>query len=104
MVPVLAGIKPFLNIYPSTKYGLTALVQVLRHELNYAKNTKVRVSNISPGAVKTETLASIDGEVNLTALNMPSLEPEDVADAVLYMLSTPGRVQIQDLIIGPTGI
>ncbi|GLG95982.1 Dehydrogenase/reductase SDR family member 11 [Gryllus bimaculatus] len=31
------------------------------------------------------------------------MEPQDIADAVVYVLGTPERVQIQELIIKPTG-
>lgn len=34
---------------------------------------------------------------------MPMLHPDDVADAIMYALSTPKHVQIHELIIKPMG-
>lgn len=96
---VPSGMKPLLNIYPSTKYALAALVQVLRHELNYFKKNKIRVSNVSPGLVRTEIFEA--GGLDLTpfAEYLSYLEPEDISDSVMYLLGTNPRVQIEDIII-----
>lgn len=88
---------PPSNVYSPTKFGLRALHTVLRHELNFLKKSKIRISNISPGNVRTE----MSDESALKEI--PHLEADDVADVVLYMLSTDPRVQIEDVIIRPTG-
>lgn len=99
-VPTLS--EPITNIYPGTKHALNALVQVLRHELNYLKKNQIRVTNISPGCVKTEIAVAAGLPLEGFA-NLPLLEPSDVSDSVLYVLGTNPRVQIQDIIIRPTG-
>lgn len=38
------GEKPTLNVYAGTKHAVTATTEVLRQELNYLQNRKVRVS------------------------------------------------------------
>lgn len=94
------GCNPNNNLYPSTHYALRAMNSVLRHELNYFKKNKIRISNISPGVVRTEMtdyLAAAAFEFGVM------LEPEDVADAIIYMLGTNPRIQVEDLIIRPTG-
>ena len=52
--------------------------------------------SISPGLVDTELLRtgakSLDPEELFSRL--PSLKPSDIADAVLYVLSTPSHVQV----------
>ncbi|KFB44581.1 hypothetical protein ZHAS_00012464 [Anopheles sinensis] len=93
MVPAF---KSF-SIYPSTKYGVTALTETMRHELRLAR-TKIKVTSISPGLVRTEIISdpsSVEG--------WPILEPEDISDAILYALGTPPRVQIHELTIKPVG-
>lgn len=93
------GAKPMLNVYPSSKHALTALITVLRQELNYYKKPNIRASNISPGAVCTE----IDMEDFKDMPQFPMLESQDISDAILYLLGTNPRVQIEDFIIRPTG-
>lgn len=49
--------------------------------------------------VRTEILpASITSQSVI-----PLLEPEDIADAIIYALSTPPRVQVHELTIKPVG-
>lgn len=38
------GTCPMVNVYPATKYGITANTEILRQELNYLKNDRVKVS------------------------------------------------------------
>uniref|UniRef100_A0A9I3GIM9 Dehydrogenase n=1 Tax=Anopheles farauti TaxID=69004 RepID=A0A9I3GIM9_9DIPT len=86
-----------LNVYPATKYGVTALTETMRHELRLA-GTKIKVTSISPGLVRTEIIPN-----SAAITEMPILEPEDIADAILYALGTPPRVQIHELTIKPVG-
>lgn len=96
-VPTLPGFPPTFNVYPSSKYAVKALNTVLRHELNHLKQNKIRVSNISPGLVVSEMTEK------LQLLKLPSLEGQDIADTVVYLLGTNPRVQVEDVIIRPTG-
>ncbi|XP_058124711.1 farnesol dehydrogenase-like [Anopheles ziemanni] len=86
-----------LNIYAATKYGVTALTETMRHELRLA-GTKIKVTSISPGLVRTEIISDPSSVVG-----WPILEPEDISDAILYALGTPPRVQIHELTIKPVG-
>ncbi|XP_049297259.1 farnesol dehydrogenase-like [Anopheles funestus] len=86
-----------LNVYPASKYGVTALTETMRHELRMA-GTKIKVTSISPGLVRTEIITN-----SAAVADMPILEAEDIADAVLYVLGTPPRVQIHELMIKPVG-
>lgn len=101
-IPFITTGEPTLNVYPCSKFAITALNHVLRMELNFYKQNKIRVSNISPGSVKTEVLEAAGINVQFPEW-FPILQPEDIADAITYILSTPSRVQIQDIIIKPTG-
>uniref|UniRef100_A0A182NY26 Uncharacterized protein n=1 Tax=Anopheles dirus TaxID=7168 RepID=A0A182NY26_9DIPT len=68
------------NIYSATKYGVTALTETMRQELRMV-NSKTKVTSISPGLVKTEALSDW-----MKTSGIPILEPEDIADAILYVL------------------
>lgn len=99
-VPNFPGL---MNVYPSSKHAVAALVQVMRHELNYMKKNKIRVSNISPGGVKTEISASAG--IKMDASKMPEhiLEAEDVSDMVIHLLGSNPRVQVEDVIMRAAG-
>lgn len=99
-VPNISRGHPLVNVYPCTKFALTAFTQVIQKELIHLKINNVRVSNVSPGVVRTAIIESAN--IPATA-NLKYLEPSDVADVILYVLSTPERVQIQDVIIKPNG-
>ena len=69
----------------------------LRHEMTQAK-LPIKITNISPGAVLTEILSVfIDTEERLKKLN--ALQDQDLADAVVYALGTPERVEIHEVTV-----
>ncbi|KAH8274878.1 hypothetical protein KR044_002293 [Drosophila immigrans] len=90
-VPNLGPQLPSLNIYPATKFALRAMQETYRQEFQRHK-TCVRVSTISPGIVDTDILpAQLQGVIKE---HMPMLRAEDIADAVLWTISTPPNVQV----------
>lgn len=99
-VPSISRGHPLVNVYPCTKFALTAFTQIIQKELIHLKMDNIRVSNVSPGVVRTAIIESAN--IPATA-SLKYLEPSDVADAILYILSTSDRVQIQDIIIKPNG-
>lgn len=99
-VPSLSRGHPLVNVYPCTKFAITALTQIVQKELIHLGIGNIRVSNVSPGVVKTSIIES--AKIPSTA-NLKYLEPSDIAETVIYILSTPARVQIQDIIIKPNG-
>ncbi|XP_069683496.1 farnesol dehydrogenase-like [Periplaneta americana] len=93
-----------LSMYSSSKHAVTALTEGLRRELVNQKS-KIRVTSVSPGAVRTEfgLAAGATPEMLEAYKDIPILESEDVADAVLYVLGTPPHVQIHELMLKPLG-
>ena len=86
-----------LGLYSASKYGLRALGTELRHEMMQAK-LPIKITNISPGAVLTEMLSRfIKTEDDVKILN-PLLD-QDLADAVVYALGTPERVEIHEITV-----
>jgi NADP+-dependent farnesol dehydrogenase len=106
---VLGHTIPFsearMNLYSPTKFAITAVSEVLRQELIAQKSDKIRVSNLSPGSVKTEIVVVGGLAENKEKFfdNIPHLQPEDVAQSVKFLLETPYSVNITQLTIKPTG-
>ncbi|XP_015114534.1 farnesol dehydrogenase [Diachasma alloeum] len=87
-----------LNIYVASKYAITGFSETLVREL---MGQNIRVTSLSPGLVKTEIVGS--GLKDLNILDYPFLESEDIANAIIYLLGTPQRVQVKELLIPPLG-
>ncbi|CAH1106152.1 unnamed protein product [Psylliodes chrysocephalus] len=92
---------PNLDIYPATKYGITALTETLRLEINSLK-LKIKVTSVSPGVVNTEIFENMDRK-QFDLVKNCMLNPEDIADGVVYALSTPPHVQVHEITIKPVG-
>ncbi|XP_019588069.2 dehydrogenase/reductase SDR family member 11 isoform X1 [Rhinolophus sinicus] len=94
-----------IHFYSATKYAVTALTEGLRQELREAQ-THIRATCISPGLVETQfafKLHDKDPEkAAATYEHIKCLKPEDVAEAVIYVLSAPPHVQIGDIQMRPT--
>ncbi|XP_055621038.1 farnesol dehydrogenase-like [Toxorhynchites rutilus septentrionalis] len=97
-VPVGVGTLNTYNVYPATKHAVTAITETLRIEL-MNDNSKVKVTSISPGAVRTE----IFNDPELLKKPIPFLDPDDIANSVLHVISTPAHVEIKELTIKPLG-
>ncbi len=96
---------PNFSFYQASKFAVRALTNTLRAEL-FAKGTRVRVGMISPGLVATEFRERAShGAFRYESYfeKYKPLLPSDIADAVLYMLSTPSHVQVQDILLSPMG-
>lgn len=94
-----------IHFYSATKYAVTALTEGLRQELLEAQ-THIRATCISPGLVETQFAFKLHdkdpGEAAATYEHIKCLRPEDVAEAVIYVLSTPPHVQVGDIQMRPT--
>lgn len=93
-----------MNIYPGSKHAVTASSEVIRQELNYLKKDNIRVSSLSPGMVRTDFSKSA-GRPNADVIYdiNKALNPEDVSQGILYILSTPPHVQVYELTLKPVG-
>ncbi len=93
---------PMGNIYSATKHAVRALSKSLRLDL---LGTKIRVSDVAPGAVNTEfsTVRWKDKErADKFYEEFTPLAAADVADAIVYCATRPPHVSIAELMIFPT--
>jgi len=96
--------NPNAAAYSATKFGVVAFSEALRREV-YADN--IRVSIIEPGIVQTELRdhighAATQASLNAWANNMRQLQPEDVADAIVFCVSRPSHVNVNEILMRPT--
>jgi NADP-dependent 3-hydroxy acid dehydrogenase YdfG len=91
------------GVYNLTKHGVGAFSEALRQEVT---ERHVRVSLIEPGAVQTELsshnrpeiLEQIRGRFG----NVEPMKAHDIADAILYIVTRPRHVAINEVLIRPT--
>ena len=92
-----------VGAYNLTKFGVTAFSEALRQEV---ARQHVRVSAVEPGVVKTELQSHLrEGpRMSLTRRfeGVERLEAEDVADAIVYIVTRPRRVAINEMLMRPT--
>ena len=87
-------------VYSGSKWAITSFVQGMRRQMI---PHGVRVSQVSPGPVVSALLADWPEENLRKARESGSLiDPEEVADAVVYMLTRKRTVTIRDMIVLPT--
>jgi NADP-dependent 3-hydroxy acid dehydrogenase YdfG len=88
------------GVYQATKWGVGTFSEALRQEVT---ERRVRVSLVEPGATATELATHVREEVrsNLSAGEDP-LHAEDIADAILYVVTRPRRVGVNEILIRPT--
>jgi NADP-dependent 3-hydroxy acid dehydrogenase YdfG len=91
------------GVYNASKFAVGAFSESLRQEVT---KRHVRVSLIEPGAVATE-LAShnrpeIIKNIQATFGDIVRLEAEDIAEAILFTVTRPSHVTVNEVLIRPT--
>ncbi|MBL8591320.1 MAG: SDR family oxidoreductase [Devosia sp.] len=97
----IAGLVPVVwePIYTASKHAVQAFTHTLRRQV--AKHG-IRVGAVAPGPVVTALISDWPKDKLDAALAAGDLmQPRDVAEAVLFMLSRPRHVTIRDLVILP---
>ena len=93
---------PGLAVYSGAKAFVEAVSQALRLE---TAGTGLKVTTIQPGNVATELLAMSSDEEAVRRYAEPSgariLEAEDIAVSVMYALSQPDHVAVNEVLVEP---
>jgi ribitol 2-dehydrogenase len=86
-------------IYTASKFAVQAFVHTVRRQVS---KHGIRIGAVAPGPVLTALLSDWPKAKMDEALAAGSLmEPKEVADAVLFMLTRPRNITIRDLVILP---
>lgn len=103
-------VYPASAVYNGTKFAVRAIMEGVRQE---EKDFGIRSTIVSPGAVATELINSVDNpaiEESIQSLfnhndkqSMYSLKSSDIAKAVLYAIDQPKNVTVSEILIRPTG-
>ena len=92
--------RPGTAVYSLTKFGVNAFSEGIRQEL---LGKRVRVGLVEPGTVQTEIMDHLDSEAQKTqsqrTAGMVKLRPEDIADAVVYMVTRDRRVAVNEMLV-----
>jgi NADP-dependent 3-hydroxy acid dehydrogenase YdfG len=91
------------GVYAGSKFAVNAISEGLRQEL---LEDNIRVTIVEPGAVETELPNHITDEEARESLSgllsLERLQAEDVASAIIYAVTQPDRVSVNEILIRPT--
>jgi NADP-dependent 3-hydroxy acid dehydrogenase YdfG len=91
------------GVYNLTKHGVGAFSESLRQEV---ATRHVRVSLLEPGAVATELSShnrpEVREQIHSRFAVVEILSPSDIADAILYIVTRPRRMAINELLVRPS--
>ena len=92
-------VAPTAAVYCATKYAVWAISEGLRQE-----SQNIRVTTISPGIVETELGSDITDDASkgfLKELRKDALTSDAIARTVLYAVSQPDDVDVNEIIVRP---
>jgi NADP-dependent 3-hydroxy acid dehydrogenase YdfG len=92
--------RPGTAVYSLTKFGVNAFSEGIRQEVI---DKRVRVGVVGPGTVDTEISSHLPAEsreaFDRQTADITKMQPEDIADAVLYMVTRNRRVAINHMLV-----
>lgn len=103
----VAGRRPFPggSVYSATKFAVRSLSWGMQLELSAAHG--IRITDVQPGVVDTELLDHVPDPGRREGFEAAwegkrKLSPDDVARAVLFAVSAPEHVNINEILVRPT--
>jgi NADP-dependent 3-hydroxy acid dehydrogenase YdfG len=95
-------IKPTMAVYAGTKNAMRTIAEGLRQEAG----PNLRVTNISPGFIKTnfaDSLTSPTVKAVITAsMEEMAITPDAIGRAIAFAIEQPDDVDVGDIVIRPT--
>ncbi len=95
-------VYPNGNVYCASKYAVDALNSGMRIDLN---KHNIKVSQIAPGLVETEfSMVRFKGDTDRSKSvyeGYDALQPQDLAELILFMVTRPTHVNLADILILP---
>jgi NADP-dependent 3-hydroxy acid dehydrogenase YdfG len=96
--------RPDSAVYNASKWAVNAFTEALRQEI-YQHH--IRTTLIEPGIVATELREHITDEqtkrnIESWAQSVRQLQPEDIAAAIIYALTQPDYVDVNEILVRPT--
>jgi NADP-dependent 3-hydroxy acid dehydrogenase YdfG len=90
-----------MSAYAATKWGVRAFTESLRREVF---KSNIRTTIISPGMAATELRdhigdPAVKAALNMRAGTMRQLEAQDIAEAILYAVTRPDHVGINEILM-----
>ena len=90
-------------VYCATKFALRAITEGIKMDVH---GTPIRTTSIDPGMVETDlsqTRFSGDSvKAEAVYQGVQPLQPEDIADAIVYAATRPAHVNVREMQIFPT--
>lgn len=89
-----------MAFYTATKHALKVLLEGYRNEFRDKNN--LRFGSITPGFVKTEAIEAFIKDPALSEMiyaSTPHMEASDVSNAVMSILATKAKIEIQDIVL-----
>lgn len=94
---------PLGNVYCASKHAVQSLTKGMRIDM---LKHGIKVSSVSPGAVETEfSLVRFNGDTNKAKeiyRGFTPLNAQDIAETILFIVTRPKHVNIDDVLIMPT--
>jgi NADP-dependent 3-hydroxy acid dehydrogenase YdfG len=94
---------PLGNVYCASKHAVQSITKGMRIDL---LKHGIKVSSVSPGAVETEfALVRFDGDMDKAKKVYKGFTPlnaQDIAETILFIVTRPKHVNIDDVLIMPT--
>ena len=92
--------RPGSSVYNLSKFGVNAFSEALRQEM---LARRVRVSVVEPGTVDTELASHLRPAIRQAAQgqieSIEPLRPEDIADAVAYIVTRDRRIAVNEMLV-----